>query len=148
MEVLSVLLSSSITDWCPNSGCRHFSPATTPASTSGETSSASQVLLKGSVVRVLLVCCCSVEPWVYPYTNNRKTWQAHITHVDQVLHLLSEKKNFLKESKSSFGIFEVEYFGHIVGKDEVRLDPKKIEAMYNWPHLKSLKIMHNFLGLM
>jgi hypothetical protein len=38
-------------------GCRHLSPATTPASTSGETSSASQVLLKGPVVRVLLVRC-------------------------------------------------------------------------------------------
>jgi hypothetical protein len=38
-------------------GCRHLSPTTTPASTSGETSSASQVLLKGQVVRVLLVCC-------------------------------------------------------------------------------------------
>jgi hypothetical protein len=38
-------------------GCRHLSPATPPASTSGETSSASQVLSKGSVVRVLLVHC-------------------------------------------------------------------------------------------
>jgi hypothetical protein len=36
-------------------GCRHLSPATIPASTSGETSSASQVLLKEPVVRVLLV---------------------------------------------------------------------------------------------
>jgi hypothetical protein len=36
-------------------GCRHLSPATTPASTLGETSSASQVLPKGSVFRVLLV---------------------------------------------------------------------------------------------
>jgi hypothetical protein len=38
-------------------GCRHLSPTTHPASTSGETSSASQVLLKGLVVRVLLVRC-------------------------------------------------------------------------------------------
>jgi hypothetical protein len=38
-------------------GCRHLSPATPPASTSGETSSASEVLLKGSVVTVLLVRC-------------------------------------------------------------------------------------------
>jgi hypothetical protein len=38
-------------------GCRHLSPATPPASTSGETSSASKVLLKGMVVRVLLVRC-------------------------------------------------------------------------------------------
>jgi hypothetical protein len=28
------------------------------------------VFLKGSVVRVLLVRCCSVEPWVCPCANN------------------------------------------------------------------------------
>jgi hypothetical protein len=33
------------------------------------TSSASQVLSKGPIVRVLLVRCCSVEPWVCPYAN-------------------------------------------------------------------------------
>ena len=46
-----------------------MSRATTPASTSGETSSISQVLPKGPVVRVLLVHCCSVEPWVCPCAN-------------------------------------------------------------------------------
>jgi hypothetical protein len=77
-----------------------------------------------------------------------KTWQAHLTHVDQVLHLLSKHKLFLKQSKCAFGISEVEYLGHIVGKDGVRVDPKKIEAMQNWPHPKTLKSMHGFLGLM
>jgi hypothetical protein len=38
-------------------GYRHLSPVTPPTSTSGETSPASQVLSKGPVVRVLLVCC-------------------------------------------------------------------------------------------
>jgi hypothetical protein len=33
-----------------------MSPVTTPTSTSGETSSASQLFLKGLVVTVLLVC--------------------------------------------------------------------------------------------
>jgi hypothetical protein len=38
-------------------GYRHLSPVTPPASTSGETASASQVFPKGLVVRVLLVHC-------------------------------------------------------------------------------------------
>jgi hypothetical protein len=50
-------------------GYRHLSHVTPPASTSGETASASQVLSKGSVVRVLLVRCLSVEPWVCPCAN-------------------------------------------------------------------------------
>jgi hypothetical protein len=36
--------------------------------------------------------------------------------------------------------------GHIVGKDGVRVDPKKIEVMQNWPHPKTLKSIHGFLG--
>jgi hypothetical protein len=37
--------------------------------------------------------------------------------------------------------------GHLVGKDGVRVDPKKIEAMQDWPHLKTLKSLRGFLGL-
>jgi hypothetical protein len=67
--------------------------------------------------------------------------------VDRVLHLLSQHQLFLKQSKCSFGASEVEYLGHMVGKDGIRVDPKKIEAMKYWPHLKTLKILHGFLGL-
>jgi hypothetical protein len=77
----------------------------------------------------------------------RKTWTDHLTHVDQVLHLLSQHQLFLKQSKCAFGASEVEYLGHLVGKDGVRVDPKKIEAMQDWPHPKTLKILHGFLGL-
>jgi hypothetical protein len=41
----------------------------------------------------------------------------------------------------------VEYLGHIVGKDGVRVDPKKIEAMQDWPRPKNLKSLCGFLGL-
>jgi len=77
----------------------------------------------------------------------RKTWTKHLTHVDQVLHLLSQHQLFLKQSKFSFGASEVEYLGHLVGKDGVRVDLKNIEAIQDWPHPKTLKILHGFLGL-
>jgi hypothetical protein len=77
----------------------------------------------------------------------RKTWIDHITHVDRVLHLLSQHQLFLKRSKCAFGASEVEYLGHLVGKDGVRVDPKKIEAIQDWPHPKTLKILRGFLGL-
>jgi hypothetical protein len=37
--------------------------------------------------------------------------------------------------------------GHLVGKYGVRVDPKKIEVMQDWPHPKTLKILCGFLGL-
>jgi hypothetical protein len=76
-----------------------------------------------------------------------KTWTDHLTHVDQVLSLLSQHQLFLKQSKCAFGASEVEYLGHLVGKDGVRVDPKKIEAMQDWPHPKTLKSLRGFLGL-
>jgi hypothetical protein len=78
----------------------------------------------------------------------RETWQAHLTHVDQVLQLLSQQKRILKEFKSAFGASEVEYLGHIFSKDGVRVDSKKIEVMQDWSHRKNLKSLHGFLGLM
>jgi hypothetical protein len=37
--------------------------------------------------------------------------------------------------------------GHIAGNDVVRVDPKKIEAMKNCTHPKTLKRLHGFMGL-
>jgi hypothetical protein len=67
--------------------------------------------------------------------------------VDRVLHLLSQHQLFLKQSKCAFGASEVEYLGHLVGKDGVRVDSKKIEAMQYLSHPKTLKILCVFLGL-
>ena len=76
-----------------------------------------------------------------------KTWKDHLTLVDRVLHLLSRHQLFLKQSKCTFGASEVEYLGHLVGKDGVRVDPKNIEAMQDWPHPRTLKRFCGFLGL-
>jgi hypothetical protein len=67
--------------------------------------------------------------------------------VYQVLHLLSQRHLFLKQSKCAFGALEVEYLGHIVNKDGVLLDPKKIEHMQYFPCPKTLKRLTCFLGL-
>ena len=47
----------------------------------------------------------------------------------------------------AFGTLKVEYLGHIFGKAGVRVDPKKIEVMKDWPHHKTIKILRGFLGL-
>jgi hypothetical protein len=68
-----------------------------------------------------------------------KTWTNHLPHVDHILHLLSQHQIFLKQSKCAFGASEVEYLGHLIGKNNIRVNPKKIEAMQDWPHPKTLK---------
>jgi hypothetical protein len=76
-----------------------------------------------------------------------KNWPSHLSHVNQVLHLLSKHQLFLKQSKCVFGASEVEYLGHIFDKDGVQVDSKKIESMEDWPRPKNLKSLRGFLGL-
>jgi hypothetical protein len=75
------------------------------------------------------------------------TWDSHLLHVDKVLHLLQENQLFVKKTKCSFGASEVEYLGHIVSREGVKVDPKKIQAMQEWPRPKTLKHLRGFLGL-
>lgn len=76
-----------------------------------------------------------------------KTWEEHLQHVDKTLQLLQDQQLFVKHSKCSFGNSQVEYLGHIVGHDGVRVDPKKIKSMQEWTIPKNLKNLHVFLGL-
>jgi hypothetical protein len=41
----------------------------------------------------------------------------------------------------------VEYLGHIVGHDGVKVDPKKIQTMKDWSFPKTLKSLRGVLGL-
>lgn len=41
----------------------------------------------------------------------------------------------------------MEYLGHIVNRDVVQVDPKKNQAMKDWPRPKTLKSLRGFLGL-
>jgi hypothetical protein len=76
-----------------------------------------------------------------------KNWPSHLSQVNQVLHLISKQQLLLKQSKCAFGASEAKYVGHIVSKDGVRVDPKKIECMQDWPRPKTVKSLSAFLGL-
>jgi hypothetical protein len=76
-----------------------------------------------------------------------KSWEDHVRHVDKVLQLLKEKQLYAKPSKCFFGVKEVEYLGHIVSHEGVKVDPNKIKDMMDWPIPKTLKNLRGFLGL-
>ena len=61
-----------------------------------------------------------------------KSWKDHVQHVGRVLKLLEEKQLYAKTSKCFFGVKEVEYMGHIVSHEGVKVDTKKIKAIKEW----------------
>ena len=76
-----------------------------------------------------------------------KSWVYHVRHVDKVLKLLKEQQIYAKPSKCFFGVKEVEYLGHIVSHEGVKVDPNKIKAIMDWPIPKTFNNLGGFLGL-
>ena len=64
-----------------------------------------------------------------------------------MLQCLVDTKLFAKSSKCQFCQTSIEYLGHIVSAVGVKLDPRKIQAMTDWPVPKNLKQLRGFIGL-
>jgi RNase H-like domain found in reverse transcriptase len=54
---------------------------------------------------------------------------------------------YAKLSKCAFEVREIEYLGHLISAAGVVTDPKKIEAMLDWPRPTNVKVLRGFLGL-
>ena len=76
-----------------------------------------------------------------------KGLEEHVAHLKAVLQILENHQLYAKMSKCVFATKEVEYLGHVISREGVKTDPKKIAAMKEWPVPKSLKALRGFLGL-
>jgi hypothetical protein len=68
----------------------------------------------------------------------RGTWDEHVRHVKQVLDTLQREKMYVKMSKCKFGKIALVYLGHILGGEQLKIDPSKIDVIVNWPEPKSV----------
>lgn len=73
--------------------------------------------------------------------------KSHLLHLANVLETLERNKLFAKKSKCHFACIEIEYLGHLISKDRVRPNPKKLDSMISWPIAKNVKSLRDFLGL-
>lgn len=76
-----------------------------------------------------------------------KEEEKHVNHLRQVFQQLQAHKLVVNRKKCSFGDRQVEYLGHIVSREGVKADPKKVDAMLTWPVLRDIKALRGFLGL-
>ena len=75
-----------------------------------------------------------------------KTREEHLKHLETALKLLKENKVYCKESKCHFFKTEVEYLGHIISRDGIKVNPKKISAVSEWEPPDNVKQVQSFLG--
>lgn len=73
--------------------------------------------------------------------------EQHSKHLRLVLQTLRENKLYAKFSKCEFWISSVNFLGHVISGESVSVDPKKIEAIVDWPQPSNVTEIRSFLGL-
>lgn len=76
-----------------------------------------------------------------------KSAEQHEKDLDMVLSRLAEFKLYAKQSKCHWNLPEVEFLGHFVGRNGVRVDPRKVQIVQDWPVPKNVTELRSFLGL-
>jgi hypothetical protein len=75
------------------------------------------------------------------------TLEDHERHLRLALQRLREQRLYAKLSKSALCHTEVEFLGHYVGRDGLRVMEDKIEAVRDWPVPTTMRELRAFLGL-
>lgn len=70
----------------------------------------------------------------------------HEEHVKEVLRRLEKYDLFCKPEKCEFHKDSIEYLGMIIGSGTISMDPKKVEAVADWPTPTKVKDIQAFLG--
>lgn len=76
-----------------------------------------------------------------------KNQTEHREHLELVLEKLRKHELYAKESKCELFKEEIDFLGHIINKDGVKMDPKKIRTMQEWRVPKNVREIQSFLGL-
>jgi hypothetical protein len=60
---------------------------------------------------------------------------------------LREHQLYAKLSKCEFWIHEVLFLGHIINRDGLAVDPKKVADILNWKAPKDVRGIKSFIGM-
>ncbi|XP_070004605.1 uncharacterized mitochondrial protein AtMg00860-like [Nicotiana sylvestris] len=73
--------------------------------------------------------------------------EEHEQHLQIGLQTLRDSQLYAKFSKCEFCLDSVAFLWHVVLVEGIKVDPKKIEAVQNWPRPTSATEIQSFLGL-
>jgi hypothetical protein len=73
--------------------------------------------------------------------------EEHVNHLKMVLQRLREHQLYAKLSKCEFWINEVLFLGHIINKEGLIVDPKKVADILNWKAPTDARGIKSFIGM-
>ena len=71
----------------------------------------------------------------------------HFDHLKLVFSNLSAANLTLQPSKCKFAVKEVDYLGHVISKQGIKVNPLKTHAVDSYPQPKTAKQIKSFLGM-
>ena len=75
------------------------------------------------------------------------TLEDHLQHLDTIFDRLRKHDLKLKLKKCNFLESETNYLGFIIGKDGIKPDPKKVEAIRSLPIPTFVREVRSFIGM-
>ncbi|KAL0545099.1 hypothetical protein IC582_020241 [Cucumis melo] len=75
-----------------------------------------------------------------------KSNEEHLKHMEEVLTALRKHELYANKKKCSFAKSRVEYLGHIIYRNGVKVDPKKISSIAEWPKPTNVREIRGSLG--
>jgi hypothetical protein len=76
-----------------------------------------------------------------------KNLEEHEDQLRIVLQKLKDKQLYAKFSKCEFWLERISFLEHVISKEGITVDPKKIEAVVNWERPTNVHEIRSFLGL-
>src|SRR2546421_3442906 len=76
-----------------------------------------------------------------------KTFEEHMEHLEKIFEKLKEAELMIKLKKCKFCESNIEFLGHVVGRDGLKPDPGKIEKIKNLKRPTNLTTLRGVLGL-
>jgi len=71
----------------------------------------------------------------------------HLSHLRKVFEVLRENKLYARREKCTFAKSSVEFLGHVISSDGLKVDNKKIQAIMSWSTPNEHKELQRFIGL-
>ena len=99
------------------------------------------------IMTVLLSKIHGVQVYLDDVLIGGKTKEEHDDRVMQVQEILKESGFLTNSNKSLFGQPEIKFMGHLISKDGVKPDPKKVSAIEEAPAPTSPQEVKSFLGM-
>jgi hypothetical protein len=73
--------------------------------------------------------------------------EEYVEHLRKVFQRLRENKLYAKLEKGEFGVAEVDFLGHRITQEGLKMDDHKVKAILDWELPKLVPALRFFLGL-